>query len=94
MFNPRNNSPFGGRQSNTSAYQYQPLPYNMVGTQANGSVLFTTVGAAMRGFKVVVPIDTLPADTAYQEQLAIWEIANAPGIAGEATLTRTDMLKF
>jgi modulator of FtsH protease len=38
MFNPRNNSPFGGRQSNTSAYQYQPLPYNMVGTQANGLI--------------------------------------------------------
>jgi FtsH-binding integral membrane protein len=55
MFNPRNNSPFGGRQ-NTSAYQYQTLPYGMVGTQTGGlvskvmalmacSFLVATVGA-------------------------------------------------
>lgn len=38
MFNPRNNGPFGGSRSNTSAYQYQTLPYNMVGTQTGGLV--------------------------------------------------------
>jgi nicotinamidase-related amidase len=65
-----------------------------VGTSANGAVLFTTIGASQRGFKAVVPIDTMPADTAYQEQLAIWEIANGPGVREDSTLTRTDMLKF
>jgi modulator of FtsH protease len=56
MFNPRNNGPFGGRQSNTSAYQYQSLPYGMAGVQSGGlvskvmalmacSFLVATVGA-------------------------------------------------
>lgn len=56
MFNPRNNGPFGGRRSNTSAYQYQTMPYGMVGAQAGGlvskvmallasSFLVATVGA-------------------------------------------------
>ncbi len=38
MFNPRNNSPFGGSRNSASAYQYQTLPYNMVGTQTGGLV--------------------------------------------------------
>jgi FtsH-binding integral membrane protein len=53
MFSPRNNSPFGGRRNNTSAYQYQ---YGMAGAQAGGlvgkvmallacSFLVATVGA-------------------------------------------------
>lgn len=56
MFNPRSNGPFGGRQNNSSAYQYQTLPYGMVGAQAGGlvskvlallacSFLVATVGA-------------------------------------------------
>jgi nicotinamidase-related amidase len=65
-----------------------------VGTSANGAVLFTTIGASQRGFKAIVPIDTMPADTAYQEQFSIWEIANGPGVREDSTLTRTDMLKF
>jgi modulator of FtsH protease len=56
MFNPRNNGPFGGSRNNTSAYQYQTLPYGAVGVQAGGlvskvmalmacSFLVATVGA-------------------------------------------------
>ncbi len=66
----------------------------LVGTSANGAVMTTATMAALRGFKVVVPIDTMPADTAYQEQFAIWQIANGPGMREAATLTRSDMLKF
>jgi nicotinamidase-related amidase len=66
----------------------------LVGTSANGAVMFTAIGASQRRFKAIVPIDTMPADTAYQEQLAIWEIANGPGVREDSTLTRTDMLKF
>jgi nicotinamidase-related amidase len=66
----------------------------LVGTSANGAVMFTAIGASQRGFKAVVPIDTMPADTAYQEQLAIFEIANGPGVREDSTLTKTDMLKF
>jgi nicotinamidase-related amidase len=66
----------------------------LVGTSANGAVLFTAIGASQRRLKAIVPIDTMPADTAYQEQLAIWEIANGPGVREDSTLTRTDLLKF
>jgi nicotinamidase-related amidase len=66
----------------------------LVGTSANGAVMNTATFAMLRGFKVIVPIDTMPADTAYQEQFAIWQIANGPGMRESATLTRTDMIKF
>lgn len=38
MFNPRNNSPFGGRRSSTPAYHYQTLPYGATGVQAGGLI--------------------------------------------------------
>jgi nicotinamidase-related amidase len=66
----------------------------LAGTSANGAVLFTAIGGSQRGFKVIVPIDTMPADTAYQEQFAIWEIANGPDVREDSVLTRTDMLTF
>jgi len=66
----------------------------LVGTSANGAVMTTAIMATLRGFKIVVPIDTMPADSAYQEQFAIWQIANGPGLREAATLTRSDMLKF
>lgn len=66
----------------------------LVGTSANGAVMYTAIGGSQRHFKVVVPVDTMPADTAYQEQLAIYEIANGPGLREDSTLTRTDMLSF
>ncbi len=65
-----------------------------VGTSANGAVLFTAIGASRRGFKVVVPVDAMPADTAYQEQFSIWEIANGPTIREVSTLTTLDRITF
>jgi nicotinamidase-related amidase len=66
----------------------------LVGTQGSGSVLITAIGAALRGFKVVVPVDTMPSATAYQEQFTIWEIANGRVFRDLSTLTRSDMLRF
>jgi len=66
----------------------------LVGTSANGAVMFTAHGATQRGFKAVVPIDAMPADTAYQEQFSIWNIANGPSVREGATLTKLDLLKF
>jgi nicotinamidase-related amidase len=65
-----------------------------VGTSANGAVLFTAIGASQRGFKVVVPVDAMPADTAYQEQFSIWEIANGPTIREVSTLTTLERVRF
>jgi nicotinamidase-related amidase len=66
----------------------------LVGTSANGAVMFTAAGATQRGFKAIVPIDAMPADTAYQEQFSIWNIANGPSVREGATLTKLDWLKF
>lgn len=64
------------------------------GTSANGAVLNTTSGAVLRGFKAVVPVDTMPADGAYQEQFSVWQIANGPTLRERATLTRSDLITF
>ena len=64
------------------------------GTSANGAVLATAGGTAFRGFKVVVPVDTMPAEGAYQEQLTVFQIANAPTLREMSTLTKVDMLHF
>jgi nicotinamidase-related amidase len=66
----------------------------LIGTSANSAVMYTALGAVLRGFRAIVPIDTMPAETAYQEQFAIWQIANGSQLRQGATLTRTDMLKF
>ncbi len=66
----------------------------ITGTSANGAVLFTVAGAAMTGFKVIVPVDGMPADGVYQEQFVVWELANAPTVSGASTLTKWDMIKF
>ncbi len=64
------------------------------GTSANGCLLFTVSGAVLRDFQVIVPVDGMPAATAYQEQFVAWEIANAPVIREKATLTRFDAISF
>lgn len=66
----------------------------IVGTSANSAVMYTAFGAVVRGFKAIVPIDGMPADTAYQEQFAIYQIAYGSRLNEKAVLTRTDLLKF
>ena len=69
----------------------------VVGTLANGGVLHTASQAALRGFKVVVPVDGMSsqnANTLYSEQYTAWHLANGPGLSAKVTLTKTDMIKF
>jgi nicotinamidase-related amidase len=63
------------------------------GTSPNGAVLFTAYGAASRGYKVVVPVDTMPGDTPYSEQSSIWGLQHDPGLGG-TTLTSVDKISF
>ena len=68
-----------------------------VGTLANGGVFHTAGAAALRGFKVVVPVDGMSSPnetTLYTEQYAAWHLANAPVFGGRVTLSKTDMIKF
>ena len=66
----------------------------VMGTSGSSAVLYTALGAAQRDYKAIVPIDTMPADTAFQEQFAIWLIANGSQLREGATLSRSDMIKF
>lgn len=66
----------------------------VVGTSAHGAVLHTATGAALRGLRVIVPVDGLSAEEPYAEQYTCWHLANAPGTRRQAALTRMDMLSL
>ena len=66
----------------------------VTGTAANGAVLYTASSAALRGFKVVLPVDGLSSEDLYAEQLTVWQLAHGPGFAAQVTVTRSDMIKF
>ena len=66
----------------------------LVGTAANGAELHTASGAAMRGYKVIVPVDGMPGDSPFTEAYSVWHMTHAPASAGNITLTKTDMVKF
>jgi len=66
----------------------------ITGTAAHGAVLYTASGAALRGIKVIVPVDGISAESLYPEQYTVWNLANAPRISIQVTLSRTDMIKF
>ena len=63
-------------------------------TTAEGAVLHTATGAAMRGFRVIVPIEGMSAGTLYAEQYTAWHLLNAPGTRRGTTLTSFDMIEF
>jgi nicotinamidase-related amidase len=65
-----------------------------VGTSAQGAVLYTASGAALRGLKVIVPVDGSSSESLYAEQAAAWLLTHAPGVAQQVTLTKIDMIKF
>ena len=66
----------------------------ITGVSAHGAVLYTASGAALRGIKVIVPVDGMSAESLYPEQYTVWNLANAARISIQVTLSRTDMIKF
>jgi nicotinamidase-related amidase len=67
----------------------------VAGTAANGSVLHTASEAVLRGFKAVVPVDTMSGENAYIEQYVAYHFISARGgIAAGTTLTRVGMVKY
>jgi nicotinamidase-related amidase len=65
-----------------------------MGTQAQTSVLHTGATAALKGFKVVVPVDAMSADDVFPEAYTAWHLSTAARISNQVTLTRLDMISF
>ena len=65
-----------------------------VGATAEGAVLYTASDAALKGFKVIVPVDGMSAGGLYPEQVTAWMLTHAPTIAQNITLTKTDMITY
>src|ERR1700719_2617783 len=74
----------------------------MVGWKVSGSVTYTSLGAAARGYTVVVPVDTTAAATDYETVIGFYQIlnqgnsnlTNEPLKPKSQTLSRTDMITF
>ncbi len=66
----------------------------VVGTAAHGAVLYTASGAAIRGMKVIVPVDGISAENTYAEQYVVWHLVNVPVIGPAFTLTTIDQVTF
>jgi len=65
-----------------------------MGTQAQTSVLHTGATAALKGFKVIVPIDGMSADNVFPEAYTAWHLSTAARISANVTLTKFDMIGF
>jgi nicotinamidase-related amidase len=65
-----------------------------MGTQAQTSVLHTGGEAALRGFKVIVPVDAMSSDDLFPEAYTAWHLATAARISNQTTLTRLDLIGF
>lgn len=75
----------------------------IVGTAANGAVLYTSFGANLRGYTVVVATDGIAADDPFPLLLTQYQLLNQPGFANpnntalaedKVTLSRGDLITF
>src|SRR5437016_13663279 len=74
----------------------------MVGWKVSGSVAYSSVGATVRGYTVVIPVDTTAATTDYEQVIGCYNIlnqlngnlTNQPLKPKASTLSRTDMITF
>ncbi|MGN6716040.1 MAG: isochorismatase family protein [Candidatus Binatia bacterium] len=74
----------------------------LTGWKVNGSVLYTSIGATLRDYTVVVPVDASLAATEYEVAIGQFQIlnqnsanaTNEPLKPKASTLSRTDMITF
>jgi nicotinamidase-related amidase len=75
----------------------------VVGSAANGAVLYTSFGLGLRGITVVVAQDGISGDPEFTETLTRWQLLNEPGFAnanntpldkGHVTLSTSDKITF
>jgi len=75
----------------------------IVGSAANGAVLYTAFGANLRGYTVVVAVDGISSGPDFDTFLAEYQLLNQPGFANPTneqlrpnavTLSRSDLISF
>jgi len=66
----------------------------VAGTAAEGAVLNTAAAAALRGYKVIMPVDAASSTQPYSEQYTAWHLANSPRVGPQVTLTKIDQIGF
>jgi nicotinamidase-related amidase len=74
----------------------------MVGWKVSGSVTYTSIGATVRDYTVVIPVDTTAAATDYETTIGFYQILNQgnsnlknePMKPKSQTLSRTDLITF
>jgi nicotinamidase-related amidase len=75
----------------------------VVGTAANGAVLYTTFEAGLRGYTVVVAKDGVSADSPFIMHYSLFQLLNEPGfsnpqntplLAGAVTLSKASLVTF
>jgi nicotinamidase-related amidase len=74
----------------------------LTGWKVSGSVLYTSVGATLRDYTVVIPKDASRAGPDYEEAIGIFQILNQSSANADneplkpkaSTLSRTDMISF
>jgi nicotinamidase-related amidase len=74
----------------------------LAGWKVSGSVTYTSVGATLRGYTVVVPVDASLDATDYEIAIGLYQIlhqhssnaANEPLKDKASTLSRTDLITF
>lgn len=75
----------------------------IVGTAANGAVLYTSFGANERGYTVVVAEDGIAADDDFALVLTKWQLLNEPGFTNSdntplkamaVTISSSDKITF
>jgi nicotinamidase-related amidase len=74
----------------------------MAGWKVSGSMAYTSVGATVHGYTVVVPMDATAAATDYETTIGFYQILNqgnsnlpnTPLKAHAPTLSRTDLITF
>jgi nicotinamidase-related amidase len=66
----------------------------IVGTVANGAVLYTGTSAFTHGYQTIISVDAISGRSPYIDQYVVYQFVAAPVLGGKVILTRSDMIKF
>ncbi len=67
----------------------------LVGTSADGAILYTGSSASFRNLKVIVPVDGVSSANRFAELYAVWHLKNTTAtVSRNVTLTKTGLISI